>query len=58
MEKMDTADEDIDKLKQRVSYYRKLLEHEKMKVADIIQKALETGDIELINFTEDLISGD
>ena len=57
MEKLDTAEEDISKLKKHVGYYRSLLEQEKMKIANMTQKALETGDLDLISFIEDLISG-
>lgn len=42
-----------DKMGQQIVYYKSLLEKEKLKVAELLQKALETGDTNLIAFVEE-----
>ena len=37
----------------QIIYYKDLLEREKIKVAELLQRALEKGDIDLISFIEE-----
>jgi hypothetical protein len=38
---------------QQIAYYKLLLEQEKLKVAQLFQKVLETGDSDLITLVEE-----
>ena len=43
-------------MRQQAHFYRKTLEKEKVRIAELIQKALDSGDMELMMFVESLIS--
>jgi hypothetical protein len=42
----------IEKQAKKIAYYKELLEKEKLKIARIMQRGLESGDNELICFIE------
>lgn len=53
MDQIERSGINTEKMTKQIIYYKDLLEREKIKVAELLQRALEKGDIDLISFIEE-----
>lgn len=53
MDQIERSGINAEKMTKQIIYYKDLLEREKIKVAELLQRALEKGDIDLISFIEE-----